>query len=283
MEGLADFEAWRKDFGVAVREKGDLGSTAGRKTAGLALACSITLHAALFAAFVLPGSMKEYPRPNRETLHVSWVSIVRDVRSILKAPDKPAGKTLPDERRQETAPEVGETREDPAAPRFETALGGTEEAVEPLSPEAPEKTHGGTALSAAPEYVPSSRVRESVAVEKAPPVVSTSAESRPAESPRMEDGIRPPQYLDNNRPDYPLLARLRGYEGVVWLSVEVSPEGRVGDLRVKKSSGFEVLDRSAVRAVKTWRFEPARKSGSAVPMWVDLPIRFTLTDGRHAS
>ena len=95
--------------------------------------------------------------------------------------------------------------------------------------------------------------------------------------------MKPPRCLENARPDYPAMARLRGYEGVVWLSVQVSPEGRVGDLRIKKSSGFDILDRAATRAVKTWRFEPATSMGNPVPMWVDLPIRFVLTEGALAS
>jgi len=35
--------------------------------------------------------------------------------------------------------------------------------------------------------------------------------------------------------------------------------------------------------VKTWPFEPATSMGNPVPMWVDLPIRFVLTEGALAS
>jgi len=87
-----------------------------------------------------------------------------------------------------------------------------------------------------------------------------------------------PRYRDNARPAYPLSARLRGYEGVVLLSVRVSVDGRVGDLNVKRSSGYDILDRSALEAVRTWTFEPARRMGHPVPMQVDVPVKFILRD-----
>jgi protein TonB len=85
-----------------------------------------------------------------------------------------------------------------------------------------------------------------------------------------------PRYRDNARPAYPLAARLRGYEGMVLLSVDVSADGRVDGLTVKRSSGYEVLDRSALEAVRTWTFEPARRMGREVGMRVDIPVKFVL-------
>lgn len=88
--------------------------------------------------------------------------------------------------------------------------------------------------------------------------------------------IAVPKYRENTYPSYPWIARLRGYEGIVVISAEVNPDGSVGHLRVKKSSGYAVLDRSALDAVKTWRFEPGRKMGNPVSMWVDVPVKFVL-------
>ena len=85
-----------------------------------------------------------------------------------------------------------------------------------------------------------------------------------------------PKYRDNTNPVYPWIARLRGYEGVVLLSAEIFPDGQVARLRVKSSSGYAVLDRSALDAVKTWKFEPGRQMGRPVSMWVDVPVRFVL-------
>jgi TonB family protein len=79
---------------------------------------------------------------------------------------------------------------------------------------------------------------------------------------------------DNDPPEYPRLARLRGYQGLVILSVEVLADGRVGEVGVIRSSGHEILDSAALNAVREWRFDPGRRGGQAVTMSVDVPIRF---------
>jgi TonB family protein len=89
-------------------------------------------------------------------------------------------------------------------------------------------------------------------------------------------GVSSPRYARNPKPVYPQEAREKGYEGKVLLRVEVLANGRVGQVVVKKSSGCEVLDRSALAAVKEWRFIPARKGEVAVPVWVIIPIKFQL-------
>ncbi len=88
-----------------------------------------------------------------------------------------------------------------------------------------------------------------------------------------------PQYRHNSPPRYPLIARLRGHEGVVLISAKINVDGTVAALQLKKSSGYPVLDKSAFEAVRSWKFEPGRKMGVPVPMWVDIPVRFSLNEG----
>ena len=85
-----------------------------------------------------------------------------------------------------------------------------------------------------------------------------------------------PLYRRNPPPRYPRLAEKRGYEGTVVLEVLVDQRGKVGDLRVLSSSGYNVLDRAALAAVKDWSFEPASRGDEKVEMWVKIPIRFQL-------
>jgi protein TonB len=89
------------------------------------------------------------------------------------------------------------------------------------------------------------------------------------------NGARP-RYAENPKPIYPREARERGYQGEVVLKVEVLSNGRVGQIEVRKSSGHESLDRSALATVKQWRFIPARKGETAIPLWVNVPIKFQL-------
>jgi periplasmic protein TonB len=86
-----------------------------------------------------------------------------------------------------------------------------------------------------------------------------------------------PRYRENRPPVYPGKARQRGYEGDVLIAAEVRADGRIGTVRVTRTSGYPTLDESALEAVKMWRFEPARRLGSAVNVWVEIPIRFKLS------
>ena len=89
------------------------------------------------------------------------------------------------------------------------------------------------------------------------------------------NGARP-RYAQNPKPTYPQEAREKGYEGEVILRVEVLPNGRVGQIEVKNSSGYELLDRSALTAVKQWKFVPAKKGDTPIPLWVNIPVKFQL-------
>jgi protein TonB len=82
--------------------------------------------------------------------------------------------------------------------------------------------------------------------------------------------------LHNPKPPYPPVSRSKGEQGTVLLKVCVSATGAVDSVDVAKSSGFVRLDRSANDTVMRWRFHPARKSGQAIPMCYQLPIRFSL-------
>jgi TonB family protein len=87
-----------------------------------------------------------------------------------------------------------------------------------------------------------------------------------------------PHYRDNHLPTYPAIARRLGYEGTVVVSTEVYPDGRVGNVVIKHSSGFSALDQSAREAIRRWIFEPGFHAGRPVIMWVDVPVTFRLTE-----
>jgi TonB family protein len=97
--------------------------------------------------------------------------------------------------------------------------------------------------------------------------------------PSLSDGeilLVQPKYAENPKPLYPSEARRRGYEGEVVLKVEVLPNGRVGQIEVKCSSGYELLDQSALTTVRQWKFVPARKGENPIPLWVNIPVKFQL-------
>jgi periplasmic protein TonB len=86
-----------------------------------------------------------------------------------------------------------------------------------------------------------------------------------------------PGYLLKRPPDYPEQARKHGWQGMVLLEVSINPRGEPSAIKVKEGSGFTILDEAAVKAVKQWRFEPARVNGRPQSCAVEVPIRFSLS------
>ena len=87
-----------------------------------------------------------------------------------------------------------------------------------------------------------------------------------------------PEYGTNPKPEYPMVARRRGYEGEVVFNVLVLNNGDVGKMEMLKTSGHSVLDNSAQAALKKWKFIPGKSNGKFVPSWVKVPIEFRLSD-----
>jgi TonB family protein len=76
-------------------------------------------------------------------------------------------------------------------------------------------------------------------------------------------------------PEYSEEARKAKYQGTVVLWMIVGPDGRPRDIRVARSVGMG-LDEKALEAVRTWRFEPARKDGRPVAVQINVEVSFRL-------
>ena len=105
-------------------------------------------------------------------------------------------------------------------------------------------------------------------------------ESQPREVSMAEESYVPPSsnvaYYQNPKPRYPMAAKRRGMEGVVELRVMVDSSGKPVAIDLKQSSGFNVLDREATKAVWQWHFQPAKRAGMAVAGEVIVPVRYQL-------
>jgi len=84
------------------------------------------------------------------------------------------------------------------------------------------------------------------------------------------------EYLYNPSPDYPPRARRLGLEGEVLIRTRVLSNGEPDELVLAQSSGYELLDQAAMKAVRKWRFHPARRSDERIASWVEIPVRFRL-------
>lgn len=92
----------------------------------------------------------------------------------------------------------------------------------------------------------------------------------------MPGEIPPRHHPGNQAPRYPLQALGQRAEGRALVRAEVLENGVVGQLWIKQTSGFQVLDLAALETVRGWRFHPAQRHGMSVTMWMDVPIEYKL-------
>lgn len=139
---------------------------------------------------------------------------------------------------------------------------------EPL-PEAPPSEKAITQEESPPE-------EDSAPPPPPPPVSSPTAE----ENDSMGAPVTPPREdaseYNNPRPAYPQIARERKQQGTVVLEILILPDGTVGEVKIKESSGFKLLDNTAVRAVKRWKYIPAKRGDEPIAYWYLQPLEFTL-------
>lgn len=88
--------------------------------------------------------------------------------------------------------------------------------------------------------------------------------------------VTPVKPLKTERPPYPRRARESGWQGRVILQLSITPHGKVMTAAIHESSGYSLLDNSAVEAAKNWTFEPAKNGGFPVASTVNIPIQFDL-------
>ncbi len=85
--------------------------------------------------------------------------------------------------------------------------------------------------------------------------------------------VRP---LKTDRPPYPRRARQEGWHGRVILRLSIQPTGTVERAAIHESSGYPLLDDSAIKAATQWKFQPAKNGGFPVASTVNIPIQFDL-------
>jgi periplasmic protein TonB len=89
------------------------------------------------------------------------------------------------------------------------------------------------------------------------------------------NGVTAPKGVYMPIPEYAESARKKKIRGNVTLAMIVTAEGKVRDLKVIKSLDKD-LDKQALAAVSTWRFEPATKDGKPVAVYLSTDVTFRL-------
>lgn len=82
--------------------------------------------------------------------------------------------------------------------------------------------------------------------------------------------------LNNPKPPYPAISRKLNEQGLVLLRACIGTSGTLDSVELKQGSGYSRLDQIALKTVKQWKFLPAKKGNTPIPMCYELPVKFIL-------
>ncbi len=88
-----------------------------------------------------------------------------------------------------------------------------------------------------------------------------------------------PTLKNATKPEYPSAAARLGEQGATGLSLYISAQGLVEDVKLLSSSGSKRLDDAALKHVKrNWSFSPCVEDGRAVACWFNTKLVWRLED-----
>ena len=128
----------------------------------------------------------------------------------------------------------------------------------------------GTVAQEATPTVPAEKPAQSTAT-----TAATSEGHLPDGTYRIGKGVTPPRAISAPDPQYSDQARKAGLVGVVTMWLVVDTAGKPQNIHVSRHLGMG-LDEAAVAAVQTWRFQPAEKAGTPVPVRIMVEVQFRM-------
>ena len=229
--------------------------TAGKQNykSWLGFGAALAIHIAWLT--LLPEHQSEMLITPPHPIMVNWIDS-----TVSDAPNPSAAKPLPQSERPLKQP-----KPKPVAkvakpkPVLATASETTSAMAAPISE--PEPQAAPTASTAVPQAAATNPASSS----------QEPSNQAPATLPSLHA-----DYLNNPAPAYPAQSRQFGEQGKVLLRVLVKADGSVEQVNLRKSSGYDRLDSTALETVKQWRFVPAKRADQAIAAWVIVPISFSL-------
>ncbi|MEO5796295.1 MAG: TonB family protein [Rhodoferax sp.] len=117
---------------------------------------------------------------------------------------------------------------------------------------------------------PAPPIAEPVAVAPAAPPAA------PPAPPRIVLPSSDADYLNNPKPTYPAMSKRLGEQGKVLVRVFIGIDGIPDKAELKRSSGYDRLDRSALEYILKCRFVAGKVNGVPQPMWYEAPVNYVL-------
>ena len=256
------------------------------RTIGAALVLSVLVHAVVIG--VLPGMRPA--KIDQPLLLTIDLAPAPEPEAVMQIPTPVPLQPVPPPRPPKPEPVRQPTRVEPiAAPpimatptpaperRVEVAPAPPQEIPPPPKPEVPPTAR--VEPEQPPQVVaPQPAKVEPTAQPQAPPPAPTPAVPQidRAALGRLY-GQQLHEAVEKNKRPYPRMAQMRRWEGVAEIRVQIGADGKVAEVSISHSSGFDMLDQQALEMVKAAAAlveVPPQLRGTTTP--VVVPVRFRL-------
>ncbi len=108
-------------------------------------------------------------------------------------------------------------------------------------------------------------------------LLSCPATSVPAaDEPVAIEVFKAPKAIESPPPSYPKTESDQLHEGWVQVNFMVSPQGEPYEIVVVESTGNKAFERTAINAVRNWKFEPATLANTPIDASQNLKLVFTM-------
>ncbi len=134
--------------------------------------------------------------------------------------------------------------------------------------------------TAPPPTVVQEEVRSEPVVQPPPTTAAPAAPVKEGDLIDLTEVDIPPTVAKRAEPVYPPSALRLGIEGAITVNALIDETGKVLDTAVLRGMKDDRgLEKAAQTAVKKWRFDPARKNGVNVKVWMPVVVVFKLGAG----
>ncbi|MCE9789677.1 energy transducer TonB [Shewanella chilikensis] len=127
-----------------------------------------------------------------------------------------------------------------------------------------------------PKHAPSTQREEPVPLKEKPDIPSSQVQTTGTSGLNHTIELAEPVFASPpTPPNYPRLARKRGFEGTALVDIFFDHQGKTQNALLVSSSGYAILDEAALTAVRHWQFSIPSQA-SATRFKVRVPVRFAL-------
>ncbi|PMH37103.1 hypothetical protein BCU68_08365 [Vibrio sp. 10N.286.49.B3] len=240
------------------------------KRYALCIVFSFVIHGIAFSSSDEPIELSMDSNDNGTTVSLQFVAPTPPPAATAPVEEKPKKAPQKVEKKPEPTPEVQQEKPPVSKPK-------SIKKPEPVKKALPVKKKTPKPVEKKPEPKIEEKVQpiETAQITKEQ-LLETKKEPSHTSS-AMPKMVSKPSFKTKPTPiNYPRLAKRRNWQGDILIEVWLDQSGKQIKQHIVNSSGFDLLDSTALKTISKWKFEQYQESGQPIAHRVQIPVTFKL-------